>query len=86
MQSPCHSKKTAMNVLQVFLKLHKKDPTGRTEFDWFVDGFFERYPPEKNSMPLKRFLYSSRRRVRQKASRHFQNYLRRISVEIEMAA
>ena len=30
MQLPCHSRKTAMNVLQVFLKLHKKDPTGRT--------------------------------------------------------
>ena len=30
MQLPCHSRKTAMSVLQVFLKLHKKDPTGRT--------------------------------------------------------
>ena len=30
MQLPCHSRKTAMNVLQVFLKLHRKDPSGRT--------------------------------------------------------
>ena len=30
MQSPCHSTKPAMNVLQVFLKLHKEDPTGST--------------------------------------------------------
>ena len=30
MQLPCHSKKTAMIVLQVFLKLHTKDPPGRT--------------------------------------------------------
>ena len=30
MQLPCHSTKTAMNVLQVFLKLQKKDPTGST--------------------------------------------------------
>ena len=45
-----------MTVLQVFLKLHRKDPAGRTMFDWFVNGFFVRYPPEKNSMPLKRFL------------------------------
>ena len=29
MQLPCHSRKTAMNVLQVFLKLHMKDPPGR---------------------------------------------------------
>ena len=31
-------------------------PTWKNEFDWFVEGFFERYPPEKDSMPLKRFL------------------------------
>ena len=31
-------------------------PNWRDNFDWFVNGFFERYPPEKNSMPLKRFL------------------------------
>ena len=30
MQLPCHSTKTAMSVLQVFLKPQKKDPTGRT--------------------------------------------------------
>ena len=31
-------------------------PDWKNEFGWFVGGFFERYPPEKNSMPLKRFL------------------------------
>ena len=31
-------------------------PDWKNEFDWFVNGFFERYPPEKDSMPLKRFL------------------------------
>ena len=71
-----------MNVLQVFLKLHTKEPTWKNKFNWFVKGFFERYPPEKNSMPLKRFSYSSQRRVQQKASCHFQNYLRRIGVEV----
>ena len=33
MQLPCHSTKTVMNVLQVFLKLHTKDPNGRTSFE-----------------------------------------------------
>ena len=45
-----------MNVLQVFLKLQKERPGWKNKFDWFVDGFFGRYPPEKDSMPLKRFL------------------------------
>ena len=31
-------------------------PDWKDKFDWFVIGFFIRYPPEKNSMPLKRFL------------------------------
>ena len=31
-------------------------PDWKNKFDWFVRGFFERYPPEKDSMPLKRFL------------------------------
>ena len=31
-------------------------PAWKNKFGWFVIGFFERYPPEKNSMPLKRFL------------------------------
>ena len=31
-------------------------PAWKNKFDWFVNGFFERYPPEKDSMPLKRFL------------------------------
>ena len=39
MQSPCHSRKTAMIVLQVFLKLHKKDPDWKREFDLFVRFF-----------------------------------------------
>ena len=43
-----------MIVLQVFLKLHKKDPPGRTSSTGLW-GFFVRYPPEKDSMPLKRF-------------------------------
>ena len=31
-------------------------PDWKNRFDWFVNGFFVRYPPEKDSMPLKRFL------------------------------
>ena len=31
-------------------------PDWKHMFDWFVEVFFIRYPPEKNSMPLKRFL------------------------------
>ena len=31
-------------------------PAWKNMFDQFVDGFFERHPPEKDSMPLKRFL------------------------------
>ena len=45
-----------MNVLQVFLKLHTKDPAGRTSSDCLWKVFLIRYPPEKDSMPLKRFL------------------------------
>ena len=33
-----------MNVLQVFLKPHMEDPTGRTTFDWFVSWFFYKIP------------------------------------------
>ena len=31
-------------------------PAWKNKFDCLWDGFFDRYPPEKNSMPLKRFL------------------------------
>jgi len=31
-------------------------PGFENDFDWFVVGFFQRYPPEKDSMPFKRFL------------------------------
>ena len=33
----------------------RERPDRKAEFDCFVDGFFGRYPPEKDSMPLKRF-------------------------------
>ena len=86
MQLPCHSTKTAMIVLQVFLKLHKKDPTGEHMFDWFMDGFFERYPPEKDSMPLKRFLTLHGEEFSKKHPVIFKTICQEISVEVEMSA
>ena len=44
-----------MNVLQVFLKLQRKTRL-EERFRLVCGGFFARYPPEKDSMPLKRFL------------------------------
>jgi len=37
-------------------KAAQERPAWKGYFSLFVDGFFNRYPPEKNSMPLKRFL------------------------------
>ena len=42
-------------VAGLFEVAHER-PNWRANFDWFVDGFFARYLPEKNSTPLKRFL------------------------------
>ena len=85
MQLPCHSTKTAMNVLQVFLKLHKKDPPGRTS-SRFCGWFFCKIPSREGQHATQAIFCSLRRRVQQKASRHFRNYLRNISVEVEMSA
>jgi len=38
------------------LEAVQERPAWRSEFDWFVNGFFVSYPPEKDGMPLKRFL------------------------------
>ena len=70
-------------VAGLFEAAHER-PDWKNEFDWFVGGFFGRYPPEKDSMPLKRFLTLLRRRVQQKASRHFRDYLPKISGEVEI--
>ena len=42
-------------VAGLFEAAHER-PDWKDRFDWFVVGFFKRYPPEKDSMPLKRFL------------------------------
>ena len=75
-----------MIVLQVFLKLHKKDPTWKDEFDRFVEGFFVRYPPEKDSMPLKRFLTLHGEEFSKKHPAIFETICERIGGEVEMAA
>ena len=42
-------------VAGLFEAAHER-PNGKGKFYSFVAGFFRRYSPEKNSMPLKRFL------------------------------
>ena len=75
-----------MIVLQVFLKLHTKDPTGRDKFDWFVKGFFERYPPEKDSMPLKRFLTLHGEEFSKKHPAIFETICEKLVWKVEMGA
>ena len=75
-----------MNVLQVFLKLHKKDPPGRTCSTGLCMVFLLRYPPEKNSMPLKRFLTLHGEELSKKHPAIFETICEDISVEVEMAA
>ena len=72
-------------VAGLFEAAHER-PDWKNEFDWFVIGFFARYPPEKNSMPLKRFLTLHGEEFSKKHPATFENYLRKVSVEVEMAA
>ena len=61
-------------------------PTWKHKFDMFVNGFFDKIPSREEQHATQAISYSSRRRVQQKASRHFRNYLREIGVEVEMSA
>ena len=53
-------------------------PAWKDKFDWFVTGFFDKIPSREEQHATQAISYSSRRRVQQKASRHFRNYLRNL--------
>ena len=59
-------------------------PDWKNKFDWFVGGFFHKIPSREGQHATQAIPHPSWRRVRQKASRHFRNYLPRISVDVEM--
>ena len=64
----------------------KERPAWKNEFDLFVSGFFERYPPKKNSMPLKRFLTLHGEEFSKQHPDIFETICQEISGEVEMAA
>ena len=80
MQLPCHSTKTAMNVLQVFLKLTRK--TRRRDFEAFVGGFFGDTLPEKQHAT--QTILAIRVKSSAKSTAIFKN-LPRVRAEVEMA-
>ena len=60
-------------------------PDWKHEFVVFVDGFFVRLPSREEQHATQTIFYSLRGRVRQEASHHFRNYLRKISGDVELA-
>ena len=45
-----------MNVSVGLFEAARERPKWKHDFGYFVIGFFQRYPPEEDSMPLKRFI------------------------------
>ena len=62
----------------------KERPARKDEFNWFVNGFFVSFPPEKDSMPLRRFLTLHGKAFSEQQPEIFENICRRIGVCVEM--
>ena len=56
MRSPCHSKNDRHDRVADLFEAAYERPDWKHRFDMFVDNFLVRYPPEKDNVPLKRFL------------------------------
>ena len=61
-------------------------PDWKDDFDLFVGGFFERYPPEKNSMPLKRFFTLHGEEFNKKHPATFETICERLVGRLKLAA
>ena len=72
-------------VAGLFEAAHER-PDWKDKFELVCEWFFRKIPSREGQHATQAISYSSRRRVQQKASCHFRDYLRKISVEVEMSA
>ena len=83
MQLPCHLSQDRHDRVAGLFEAAQGRPAWKDKFDWFVHGFFVRYTPEKDSMPLKRFFTIYGEEFGKKHPAIFKTICQRISVDVE---